>query len=95
MPALAPTPAPAAFPLPANRPYRAAEEIHDEATALRMLRGDLAFAGAGKGGGGAPSRAELAERLALNKRTQGAFVGAGAAVAEAEAESAAAAAKEE
>lgn len=58
-----------------------------------MLRGDLAFAGAGKGGGGAPGAADLAERMALNMRTQGAFVGAGAAVAEAE--SAGPAAKEE
>lgn len=50
-------------------------EIRDELLALRLLRGDFAFATPLLEGG---ARAKLAERLAANKRRAGSFLGGGA-----------------
>jgi hypothetical protein len=56
---------------PAASCRRTAKEIEDEATALRVLRGDFAFAGK------EASPEELVDRMVRNKLAQNAFVGEG------------------
>lgn len=66
-------------PMPVFRMYgfRTAEEIEDEANALKLLRGDFhTTGGRGDGGGGGEERQkEMVEAMIRNKQSKGTFLG--------------------
>jgi hypothetical protein len=69
-------------PMPVFRAYgfRTAEEIEDEANALKLLRGDFDVVGGGRGGGGGGSgggqrQEEMVDAMTKNKQYKGTFLG--------------------